>query len=241
MYQFATNKENYEDYSSGRVLYSATGATNFPVRLSSEVFQRSISQLETLGNKGPYTIYDPFCGAAYSLTVIGFLHGSHLKSIYASDINGSVLEIAKRNLSLLSPDGLQERTEQLKTMFSDYKKESHKQALQSAERLKQQLPSNIQIQSFLLDAMNNENFPFPKRKIDLIITDLPYGKLTKWHGNKTADPSQQFLNKVAEILASNGIISISIDKKQAIAHEGYTKLKSFSIGKRKVFILNLNK
>lgn len=30
--------ENFEDYASGRVLYSAEGVANFPVRLVNEIF-----------------------------------------------------------------------------------------------------------------------------------------------------------------------------------------------------------
>ena len=38
MYKFVSEKKNYEDYSSGRVLYGAPEATNFSVRLASEFF-----------------------------------------------------------------------------------------------------------------------------------------------------------------------------------------------------------
>lgn len=85
-YQFTKN-DNFEDYSSGRVLYGATGATNFPVRLISEMFQRAKYYLESEVQKGPYFIYGPFCGAGYSLTILGLLHGVDIGSIYGSDIS----------------------------------------------------------------------------------------------------------------------------------------------------------
>ncbi len=93
-YQYAVTKENYEDYSSGRVIYGATGATNFPVRLSSEVFQQCVHYLKGKGKAGPYKLYDPFCGVAYSLTVIGFLHGAEIESIAGSDSDSRMLEFA---------------------------------------------------------------------------------------------------------------------------------------------------
>src|ERR1700722_10543985 len=104
-YQHTVTRENYEDYSSGRVVYGAMGATNFPVRLSSEVFQRCVHYLKSQGKPGPYKIYDPFCGVAYSLTVIGFLHGAEIESIAASDSNSRLLEFARKNLSLLTTTG----------------------------------------------------------------------------------------------------------------------------------------
>jgi hypothetical protein len=41
-YRFA-EKSNYEDLAAGRVIHGAPGATNFPVRLASELFQRALA------------------------------------------------------------------------------------------------------------------------------------------------------------------------------------------------------
>ena len=80
-----TKSDNYEDYSSGRVLYGATGATNFPVRLASEIFQRAKYYLTEQCINGPYTLSYPLYVAAYSQTVPGLLHRANIKSIYSSD------------------------------------------------------------------------------------------------------------------------------------------------------------
>lgn len=134
-YLYESRKENYEDFSSGRVLYSAAGTTSFPVRLAGEIIQRCFEVLSGKGNPGPYSVYDPCAGSAYLLTVIGLLHGRRIKEIFASDINPQVLQIARRNLSLLSMDGMNERKQQLRTLFDLYHKESHSMALQSVNRL----------------------------------------------------------------------------------------------------------
>ena len=39
-------KGNYEDYSSGRVIYSEKNMPNFPVRLISEMFGRAVHYSE---------------------------------------------------------------------------------------------------------------------------------------------------------------------------------------------------
>ena len=57
-YRFAVEKEDYTDFASGRVLYSAPGTTGFPVRLASEIIQRAFAILSEQGQRGPYTIYD---------------------------------------------------------------------------------------------------------------------------------------------------------------------------------------
>lgn len=55
-YKFAVDKEDYTDFASGRVLYSAPGTTGFPVRLTSEILQRAFAILGTGGHNGPYNL-----------------------------------------------------------------------------------------------------------------------------------------------------------------------------------------
>lgn len=74
-YLFEKSKKNYEDLASGNVLYNAQGIASFPVRLTSEIIQRCFDLLQKKGGIRPYSMYDPCCGGAYLLTVIGFLHG----------------------------------------------------------------------------------------------------------------------------------------------------------------------
>jgi 16S rRNA C1402 N4-methylase RsmH len=45
--------------------------------------------------------YDCFCGGGYSLTVLDYLIQRSISKIIASDIDEKMLEIAKKNLSLL--------------------------------------------------------------------------------------------------------------------------------------------
>ncbi len=241
-YQFTKN-DNYEDYSSGRVLYSATGATNFPVRLISEIFQRSKYYLKELGYIGPFSIYDPFCGAGYSLTVLGLLHSSDIKSLYASDVDDSILNIANKNLSLLNKQGLNKRTQELQSLFDTYHKDSHKEALESADKLsKHIIGKGINAYTSIHNALKKSKFPFDLSVIDLIITDIPYGKLTEWqNADDDVNPTQQFLNNVKSFISKKALIVLSMNKKQKVTYIGYSKVKSFQIGARKVLFLCSNK
>jgi hypothetical protein len=239
-YQFTATKQNYEDYSSGRVVYGATGATNFPVRLSSEVFQQCADYLKTKGHSGPYKIYDPFCGVAYSLTVIGFLHGADIESIAASDSDSRMLEFAQKNLSLLTAKGLSKRIEELKRFTQEYKKDSHKDALASAYRLQSKIQSSAtrEIQCFQFNAVGDEEFPQSLSEVDMVLADLPYGKLTRWEGSVTGDSFvKRFLEKLKHTLRPVSVTAIIHDKKQPISHQGYKAIRSFALGKRKIALL----
>lgn len=236
-----TSDENYEDYSSGRVIYGNPGATNFPVRLSSEIFQHCICYLRNKGKMGPYRIYDPFCGVAYSCTILGFLHRTDIISITASDANSDILKFANKNLLLLTPEGLTRRIEELKNFIEDYNKDSHKQALESAYRLQLKIHlSSLEIRCFQQKAILEENSLF-QEKYEIVIADLPYGRLTQWDVPvSTENVSQCFLDRLKNKLSAIAVCALIFEKKQSISFEGYKIIKNFIFGSRRVVLLQLD-
>jgi tRNA G10 N-methylase Trm11 len=239
-YKFNIVKENYEHYSSGRVIYGASMATNFPVRLTSEIFQQCAEYLKEKGKSSPYTIYDPFCGVGYSLTVLGFIHKKDIKKIYASDSDKTALEFANKNLSLLNKIGLEKRIEELKKLIKENNKTSHREALESAQQLQLKIKGiPIETKIFQYNPLTEEGLSGNISKIDILITDVPYGELTHWEGQKEEVNSiQMSLNKIKNKLNTVSIIAIVLNKKQKIDYEGYIKIKSFTLGKRKIVLLH---
>ncbi len=121
-YRFATEKEDYSDYASGQVFYSAPGQPAFPVRLASEIFQRARTLFE---GSAPVSLYDPCCGSGYHLTTLGFLHHQAIASITASDIDPQVTKLATRNSSLLTTEGLAQRRQAIAEDWQKFGKASH--------------------------------------------------------------------------------------------------------------------
>ncbi len=239
-YIYEQEQKNYQDFASGRVLFNQKGATAFPVRLASEIFLRGKAYLEEKGHTGLITIYDPFCGGAYLLTVLGFLHGKYIKRIIASDIDENILNLARRNLSLLTAAGLEQRIEEIKNNLLLYGKESHKEALESALRLKAlqaDINKRLEIECFQADA-GEARLP-DGVKVDLILTDLPYGQITHWSnaGENTLD---LFLENIEPLLKPTSILAIISVKEQKIEHSRYNRIKHFTIGKRRISFLELN-
>ena len=68
-YQFATERPDYSDLASGRVLYSMPGHPAFPIRLGSEILQRCLALRRAAGYSSPVVLYDPCCGTGYLVTV----------------------------------------------------------------------------------------------------------------------------------------------------------------------------
>jgi hypothetical protein len=243
-YLFATQNLDYSDYSSGRVIYNLPGAPAFPIRLASEILQRA---RQLLGTKRPLALYDPTCGGAYHLTALGFLHGEWIESISASDIDPEALALARRNLGLLSPRGLEQRVNEIEKMLEQFGKPSHADALRSAATLSSRLKQagrEIPSHTFLANALdrNAVRQGLVLDAVDLVISDIPYGNLSNWQsaetGSQTVQPALwQMLDALLPILGEQAIVAIAADKRQKVAHTGYRRAGHFGIGKREVTFL----
>lgn len=227
-YKYCKNN-NYEDFSSGRVLYGAKGIPNFPVRLLHEIYGYSKSYLE---KKEDIVIYDPCCGAAYAHTVLGFFYNSEIKKIYGSDIDASMILYAKKNTRLLTKTGLKKRKEEIQLLYKKYAKNSHLQALDSCEKLENMLEKEVQVEIFKADCTKALPQIFP----DIIITDVPYGNLVEW--NKSQSISiDNMLEELWMISHEKTILAVCMDKSQKINSDKWKRLKKRNIGKRRFEIL----
>ncbi len=229
-YRYATENLNYEDYAAGRVLVNHPGATSFPVRLASEIFQHCDALLD---RRGAYRVYDPCCGTGYLLTVMGFLHGEQISEIQASDIDPAALNFAQRNLALLSPAGLEARIHQLEALRKQYGKESHAGALASAYRLAEKTRPHIMSAVYAADA-TRPNLDAPAQSIDLLITDVPYGQLKHWQGEASISA---LLAAQSPLLRPGAIAAIITLRGVPVQHRAYHPLRRFHIGKRQITLL----
>jgi 23S rRNA (guanine2535-N1)-methyltransferase len=253
-YKFALHPSDYSDLSAGRVLYSQPGLTAFPVRLASEIFQRCQAFRARMGFTGQVALYDPCCGGAYLLTILGLLHGSEISAVSASDIDAQALDLAARNLSLLSPAGLERRKDEINHYIQAYGKASHQAALASAVRLGntldqalagRQLPTHL----FQADATHPQAMGqgLAGQSIDLVITDIPYGWKSAWsfdekHSQTDQSPPDtsnvaRLLDALHTLLPARCLVAIASDKQQKVTHSDYRRLDRFQVGKRQVTIL----
>ncbi len=238
-YIYETEAKNYEDFASGRVLYNQSGATSFPVRLGSEIYLRCKKHLQDKGVKTPFSVYDPCCGGAYLLTILAFLHEKDFSRIMVSDIDEDMLKLAKSNLSLLTLEGLEQRINQIKGYIEEFHKESHKAALESGNRLKNMIGrrrKQIDVRCFRADALTIDDID---EKVDLVITDVPYGNIVQW-SNGNDDNLGKFLHNLLVVLKPTSVVAIVADKRQVAQDEEYTRLEKFKVGIRQITILEPN-
>ena len=245
-YKYATEQKDYSDLSSGRVFYSLPGHPAFPVRLASEIFQRCLAHRAAVYQvSGPCTLYDPCCGAAYHLSVLGYLHREHIREIIASDIDEKAVALAGRNLSLLHEDGLNRRIAELSKMLEQYGKGSHREALQSAAVLKDKLltvrksqPLETRVFQASATAKRAIANQIEPQSVDMVFTDVPYGRHSQWQTiDGSSNPLRSMLDALLEVVSDSSIVAVSSDKQQKAAHERFRRLEQFQVGKRRVILL----
>ena len=246
-YRFAVERQDYTDYASGKVFYSLPGHPAFPIRLASEIFQRCLELRDVKERSTPVKLYDPCCGAAYHTAVLAYLHWDKIGEITVSDIDEQVLAVAKRNLALLTLDGLERRIGEIEAMQGLYGKESHRAARQSAEVMKNNLLKLISthplpVTCFQADALHENALEahFVTKKADLVITDIPYGNRSQWirsDPQQKHEPAWLLLENIREILVDKAIVAIASTKEQIISHERYRQVGKIKTGKRKVVLL----
>ena len=241
-YKFATTYSNYADLASGAVFYSLPGSPAFPVRLASEIYQRCLefrNKPET-----PCTLFDPCCGAAYHLSVTAYLHWDTVCRVIGSDIDEKAVQLAERNLGLLTPAGMERRGREIAAMVHLYGKTSHKDALDSLHHLQEQVTclTNVrpmQARVFRANATDAAGLKegLQDAPVDIVFTDIPYGQHSTWQEAPADEPVRAMLEALRQVLTPESVVAISADKDQKIAHPAYQRLEKLHAGKRQVVIL----
>lgn len=241
-YKYAKEQLDYSDYASGRVFYSVSGHPAFPVRLASEIFQRCMAHRQAMYQiASPCVLYDPCCGTAYHLSILAYLHKRSIQTVIASDVDEEVIGLAEKNLGLLNMDGLENRIAEIKSMLERYGKDSHKEALKSANVLKTILSREhlLATKTFQANVLEKACLlqKLPPHSVDLVFTDVPYGQHSNWGGSNVSDPLWSMLDSLLGVLSRSGIVAIVSNKGQKALHEGYQRIEQFQVGKRRVSIL----
>lgn len=247
-YKFATERLDFSDLASGRVFHSLLGHPAFPVRLTDEIYQRCLAKRNTQGVTEPCTLYDPCCGAAYNLSVLAYRHWHSLRIVIGSDIDQTALQVAQQNLGMLSLEGLDKRIGEITELVQKFGKESHQQALESAQRLRQRLKilnaeHPLTTKVFQANVLDGQALRANLRgtHIDIVIADVPYSAHSQWwmdEAEQSPDrPLWKMLNSLREVLSPRSILALVTDKGQKVAHSGYQRIEQFQIGKRRVTLL----
>jgi 23S rRNA G2445 N2-methylase RlmL len=221
-YRYERERVDRSDLAAGRVLLGRPGATAFPVRLASELFQRALSH----AGHERVVVHDPLCGGGYLLTVVGFLHATRIARLVASDVDPDSVALARRNLSLLTQAGIERRMEEIAELRARFGRASYDEGLEAARRLR--LPVDVESEAFVADALD------VSAPADIVLSDLPYGGLTAWRGASTS----AFLATLARHDPGT-IVALAAPKGEVLDAEGLERLERFGVGKRRLVVLRV--
>lgn len=248
-YKFNVKKENYALLASGSVLYSLPGQPAFPIRLSSEIYQRCAEILKGKNIDPPYSVYDPFCGSGYLITTLGVLHGNQISDLIASDISETAVELAQRNLNLLTNAGLDLREQELDKLYNAFHKESHLEAIEKIKQIRTEFvitqTEKIVKKVFQANALMKDSIELhiPVSSIDIVISDLPYGNQTNWFledkfSNRQTDPINAFLETIRHFVKFSGLVVLITQNKIKFSEiPNFSKKQQFKLGHRHIYII----
>ncbi|MER5213957.1 rRNA methyltransferase [Streptomyces sp. NPDC002838] len=237
-YRHATERVDSTDLACGVVLHSAPGYPAFPVRLAVEIFLRG---LDHLPDDGPVTLWDPCCGSGYLVTVLGLLQRRSLRRVIASDVDPEPVGLARKNLALLTPEGLAARERERREQSERFAKPSYLEAADAARRLRERLTADgggLPCTVGTADVFDAEALArvVSGSPPDLVVTDLPYGERTQWAGEVPGEPVTGMLRSLASVLPPHAVIAVT-DRARKIPVAPVRPLERLKIGTRSAVLV----
>lgn len=235
-YRYAVTRESYADLSGG-VLHSAPGFPAFPARLASEMFQRALAHTSTRAAR----VWDPCCGSAHLLATVTLLHPDRIAGVLGTDVDPAALELAGKNIGLLSGAALTARAEELQTRAARLGKPAYLDAADAARRLGRRLAPGGALsdrgvaQADVFDPAQLQG-ALDGRRPDVVITDVPYGEQTPWRGPEAARGLDGMLDSLEEVLDAGTVIAVAARGRKVPLSGGRRPLESFRIGTRAVVL-----
>lgn len=237
-YRYATERMDGSDFASGYVLHSAPRHPAFPVRLAVEMFLRARARLPA---DAPVTLWDPCCGSGHLLTALGWTRRRDIGRVVASDADADSLTLARKNLKLLTPEGLRDRAAERRDKSARFGKPGYADAARAAERIGSRLaddggalPWDVwQADVFDPSALARVVAGGPP---DIVLTDVPYAEHTHWSGAVPEQPIPAMLRALAAVLPPHAVLAVA-DRSRRIPVAPLRPVERMRIGTRSLALL----
>ena len=234
-YRFAVTRENHAELAPGAVLHSAPGFPAFPVRLASEMFRRAAAARSS----SPLTVWDPCCGSGYLLTVVALRHRRDVARVIGTDIDPAALDLARRNLALLSRQGLTARSSTLRERGDLFDKPAYSVAAVAALQLARALAArggDVPHAAAQADVFDPAQL---RRALDgerpgLVLTDVPYGEQTVWGGAHAGTGVAGMLRAVSAVLDDDAVLAVATRGRSVVGRGEVRPLDALRVGTRAV-------
>ncbi len=181
-------------------------------------------------------LWDPCCGSGYLVTVLGLLHRDLLVHVRASDVDPDAVAIAARNLELLTAEGLAERERELRRSALDFGRVAYVERAEAARDLAAGLAvtgGDLPHESAVADV-----FALAEPvDADLVVTDVPYGEMTRWEGDIPQDPVHGLLSSMGRVLPERSVVVLTARTRRVQLPEGVRALERVKVGNRSAVLV----
>ena len=227
-YRFSLDRD-FSDYACGGALKGRAGMPNFPARLALELYGRGASHLQP---EAGIALCDPLCGSGCLLTVVALLAPRCPAFVLGADLNQEALTLAEENLALLTQEGRARRARELEARLASFGRDSYRRALESLDRIAAQAAGReVRTRVARHDVFSPNPPDFPVRP-NLILTDVPYGGLVAWQGEREGKEAS-LLGCLARMAAPGAVFVVCMDKRQRLCADGFIRLEKEQVGKRR--------
>lgn len=181
-------------------------------------------------------LWDPCCGSGYLVTVLGLLHRDLLTHVRASDVDPDAVAIAARNLELLTAEGLAERERELRRSALDFGRVAYVERAEAARDLAAGLAAtggDLPHESAVADVFTLTE----PVDADLVVTDVPYGEMTRWEGDIPQDPVHGLLSSMGRVLPERSVVVVTARTRRVRLPEGVRALERVKVGNRSAVLV----
>ena len=181
-------------------------------------------------------LWDPCCGSGYLVTVLGLLHRDLLTHVRASDVDPDAVAIAARNLELLTAEGLAERERELRRSALDFGRVAYVERAEAARDLAAGLAAtggDLPHESAVADVFTLTE----PVDADLVVTDVPYGEMTRWEGDIPQDPVHGLLSSMGRVLPERSVVVVTARTRRVQLPEGVRALERVKVGNRSAVLV----
>jgi 23S rRNA (guanine2535-N1)-methyltransferase len=226
------------DLASGSVLHSAPGYPALPVRLGQELFMRAAAHVPA---GTACALWDPCCGSGYLATALALLNRDRLRQVTCSDISAPAVELAGRNLTLLTHAGLAERAAELRSRAERFGKPALLDSAAAADRLGVRLEESggdLPTRTEVGDVFDPASFTTPPIA-DLVVTDVPYDRQTSWQGKLPAqgDPVTALLDSLRAMLPGHAVVVVCARTRKITLGRAIRVLERVRVGHRAAIVV----
>ena len=226
-YRFAVEPSSVDRHlASGSVIRSIPGRPALPVRLVRELAAAATDTWQRPGDRP--VVWDPCCGLGHLLVCAALSQDVALA--LASDVDPDAVDLARRNLELLKPEGLADRAREI----------GHRDDADATIRpvysiLREPAPAT---RTFVADATDPTScaLGLGDVKPDIVLTDTPYGDQTVW-----ADASREVGHLLASMevtTAPGAVVGLVTSNRLRLPATTWQRAGTWNIGKRRVWLLH---